>query len=164
MLKIEEVNDFDRFVALRDEWNLVLGRSGDNNVFLTWEGFLLGGVHFGKERELTVLLAQDGENIVAAAPLMRSNYNLFGFKLKKMELLGAETYRLPQLYPNGTQKRMHELFLNYLYDLDWDFLEFRDIPKYVSRQPVCVVFSTRGFCRMNECLAPATIFPRRVGG
>ncbi len=129
MLKVKEIDDFEQFVALRDQWNQVLSKSEDNNVFLTWEWLSTWWRHFGKERKLTVLLAQEGENIVAAAPLMISSYNLLGFKLKKMEFLGSEHTDYRNFILTQRRRECMKLFLNYLHELDWDFLEFRDIPE-----------------------------------
>ena len=90
MLKAKEVNDYSEFAELRSQWNHVLGNSEDNNVFLTWEWLSTWWRHYGKGRELVRLLALEEENILAVAPLMFSSYEFFGFKLKKLEFLGAE--------------------------------------------------------------------------
>jgi len=129
MLKVKEIDDFSQFVALRDQWNQVLSKSEDNNIFLTWEWLSTWWRHFGKGRKLRILLAQENETIIAAAPLMLSSYSLFGLKLRKMEFLGAEHTDYRNFILTRQKKECMRLFMNYLQGLDWDFLEFRDIPE-----------------------------------
>ncbi len=129
MLRIKELNDYGQFAELRKQWNDVLSKSDDNNVFLTWEWLSTWWRHFGKNRKLAILLVEDGEKIVAAAPLMYSNYDLFGFKLRKMEFLGAEHTDYRNFILTERKEECMKLFLKYLSTLDWDFLEFRDIPE-----------------------------------
>ncbi len=129
MLKIREIYDFDQFTGLREQWNQLLSKSDDNNVFLTWEWLSTWWRHFGKERKLRILLAHEGEEIVAAAPLMLSRYNLLGFKLKKLEFLGAEHTDYRNFILTRHKRECMRRFLNHIRNLDWDFLEFRDIPE-----------------------------------
>lgn len=129
MLRVRELNEYDQFMELREQWNDVLRKSKDNEVFLTWEWLSTWWKHYGKEKELMILLAEDGEKIVAIAPLVYSIYKLFGLGLRKMEFLGTQhtDYRNFIL----TEKKMEslKLFLKYLSKLNWDCLEFRNIPE-----------------------------------
>jgi len=67
MLRVREMNEYDQFVELRKPWK-----------------------HYGKERELRILLAEDGEKIVAIALLMYSIFKLFTLRLGKMEFLWTQ--------------------------------------------------------------------------
>jgi CelD/BcsL family acetyltransferase involved in cellulose biosynthesis len=129
VLKVKELNDYAQFSGLQTQWNEVLSKSNSNNVFLTWEWLSTWWKHFGKDRELAILLAMDNGEIVAAAPLMRSNYDLLGFKFKKMEFLGAEHTDVRNFILTNPNDDCIKLFLNYLCATEWDFLEFRDIPE-----------------------------------
>jgi CelD/BcsL family acetyltransferase involved in cellulose biosynthesis len=131
MLIIREVNEYDQLMELQEQWNDVLGKSEDNEVFLTWEWLSTWWRHYGKERELMILLAEDGEKIVAIAPLMRSRYTLplFGLGLRKIEFLGAEQTDYRNFILTEKKAESIRLFLKYLNKLNWDCLEFKNIPE-----------------------------------
>jgi CelD/BcsL family acetyltransferase involved in cellulose biosynthesis len=129
MLKVKELNEYDQFLELREQWNNVLSKSKDNEVFLTWEWLSTWWRHYGKDRELKILLAEDGEKIVAIAPLMCSIYKLFGLRLRKMEFLGGKHTDLRNFVLTDKGAESLKLFLKYLGKLDWDCLEFSEIPE-----------------------------------
>lgn len=130
MLRIKELNDYNQFIDLREKWNNVLKKSKDDDIFLTWEWFSTWWKHYGKDRELIILLAEDRNEIVAIAPLMYSVHELFELKLRKMEFIGTGTHTD---YSNFilTEKKWQslKLFLKYLTNLTWDCLELREIPE-----------------------------------
>jgi CelD/BcsL family acetyltransferase involved in cellulose biosynthesis len=129
MLRVRELNEYDQFIELREQWNDVLSKSKDNDVFLTWEWLSTWWRHYGEERELMILLAEDGEKIVAIAPLMCSFYKLFGLRLRKMEFLGTEHTDYRNFILTEKKAESLKLFLKYLSKLNWDCLEFRNIPE-----------------------------------
>jgi len=132
MLHIKEINEYNQFLDLRETWNNALKKSRDNNIFLTWEWLSTWWKHYGKESHLMILLAEEQNKIIAIAPLMHSVYRVFGFKLRKIEFIGASKH---SDYSNFilTEKKTEclKLFINYLndYPLKWNCLEFRGIPK-----------------------------------
>jgi CelD/BcsL family acetyltransferase involved in cellulose biosynthesis len=135
MLRVVEINTFDEFLALRREWNRILAKSRDNNIFLTWEYLSIFWKHFGKSSQLRVLCIRDEDEIIAIAPLRQFRYNfanLLGYEV--IEPLG---YR--GLMPEGgdytglllgeREEECLKLFLNYLFEHDnWDFVYLYDIP------------------------------------
>ncbi|MCJ7424825.1 GNAT family N-acetyltransferase [Candidatus Bathyarchaeota archaeon] len=156
MLRIKELNEYDQFAELREQWNDVLSKSKDNEVFLTWEWLSTWWRHYGKERELTILLAEDGEKIVGIAPLMRSIYNLFGLKLRKIQFIGAEhtDYRNFILTAKGSE--CSKLFIKYLSKLSWDCLEFGDIPE--TAESVAILRTMLGKTHMQNEMVVSNCF------
>lgn len=128
-MRVKEINEYDQFLELREQWNDVLSKSEDNDVFSTWEWLSTWWRHYGKERELMILLAEEGEKIVAIAPLMYSIYKLFGLKLRRIEFLGTEHTDYRNFILTEKKAESLKLFLRYLSKLDWDCLEFRNIPE-----------------------------------
>lgn len=129
MLRIKELNEYDQFIDLREQWNDVLKKSKDNNIFLTWEWLSTWWKHYGKERKLMILLAEDREKIVAIAPLTYSVYKLLGFRLRKIEFLGIEHTDYCNFILAERKEESLKLFLKYLNKLSWDCLELRPIPE-----------------------------------
>ena len=166
MLEITELNDYEQFIELRKEWNSVLAKSENNDLFLTWEWLSTWWKHFGNERELKILLAKDDKKIIAAAPLMCSNYKILGFRLRKLEFLGAEHTDYHNFILTERKGKCLKLFLKHLSKIDWDFLEFRDIPetpecdlylrkifgkKLLQNERVSSVCYYIPLCGTNEC-------------
>lgn len=128
MLRVREINEYDEIIEMREQWSDVLRRSRDNNIFLTWEWLSTWWKHYGKGRELVILLAHDGERLAAIAPLMHSVNGISGFRLSKIGFFTEHTdYR--NFILAEKEAECLKLFLKYLNTLDWDSLEFRDIPE-----------------------------------
>lgn len=144
MLKIREINDYSDFAQLREQWNDVLSRSDCDSVFLTWEWLSTWWRHFGKSRALAILLAQEGEEILAAAPLMYSNYDLIAFKIKKLEFLGAEHTDYRNFILTKRKVECIDSFMKYICRLNWDFLHLRQIP-----EPSSSILSMSRVCSRN---------------
>lgn len=132
MLHTEEINEYNRFLDLRETWNNILKKSRDDDIFLTWEYLWTWWKHYGKESQLMILLAEEENKIVAMAPLMRAAYRIFGFKLRKIEFIGASKHTdYSNFILTEKERECLKLFITYLNDhsSDWDCIEFRGIPE-----------------------------------
>ena len=130
MLSITEINSIDEFFELQDNWNRVLEKSKDNNVFLTWEFLSTFWNHFGGGKKLRILVTEDKNEIIAIAPLRQSRYNfgrLFGYNV--IEPLGYRGADYTGLILTERLTECFQLLLNYLTeDDDWDFIYLLDLP------------------------------------
>ena len=68
-LSTEVHTDAKSFAALRGEWNTLLGKSGTNTLFLTWEWQRTWWEWFGGESQLSIVSVRDGSELVGLAPL-----------------------------------------------------------------------------------------------
>ncbi|MEX1146587.1 MAG: GNAT family N-acetyltransferase [Acidimicrobiia bacterium] len=71
-LELRVVSDVAEFDRLRAPWNAACDASVDANVFLTWEWLRTWWEHFGAAAQLHVVTLWERDELVAAAPLMRS--------------------------------------------------------------------------------------------
>lgn len=134
MLSITEINTLSDFLELRHNWNKVLTRSRENNIFLTWEYLSTYWKHFGNKAKLRIICVKYKDDIIAIAPLRQSFYGFVGsIGYKVIEPLG---YR--GLMPSGgdytglllgkKEAECLKLFLKYLAeDDDWDFIYLYDV-------------------------------------
>ena len=80
MITVQEVTTRTGFEQLEPEWNALLTRSASNNIVLTFEWMSTWWQVFGdRGRQLYILVAREGDNIVGIAPLLRRtirHYNL----------------------------------------------------------------------------------------
>lgn len=128
-MKISELA-FEEFLDARSAWSSALQRSIDNHVFLTWEWLSIWWRHYGDKRKFLLITVNDGERILAAAPLMSSRYRLYGLELRKMEFIGtrASDYHSFLL----TQKRTQhgKMMVEYAgHAAEWDCIELREVPE-----------------------------------
>jgi hypothetical protein len=56
------------FDSLKEEWNSLLSRSADNNVFPSWEWLHTWWTLFNRHRQLFILTAREDERLIAVAP------------------------------------------------------------------------------------------------
>jgi len=129
-LKVREVDDFQ---GLEKIWNCALKKNllGDN-VFLTWEWLSIWWEHFGKGRKLLVLLVEDGDELLAIAPLMLSKYKLPSFgTVKKIEFLGTRTSDYNNFIILKKEMECLRLIIEYLVNsvTDWNWIELKEIPE-----------------------------------
>ncbi len=89
MLKVEKIENFDNFLAIRNEWNDVLGRSEANNFYLTHEWLSVWWKNLGCNKKLLVICVKENNEITALAPLMISRGTLMKFPVKKVEFIGS---------------------------------------------------------------------------
>lgn len=79
MLKVRKIDDF-RFIG-NDSWSDILKQSRQNYLFQTYEFLSAWWKNFGKnrkDRQLFILLVEDGSSLAAIAPLMVKRYPLLG--------------------------------------------------------------------------------------
>jgi CelD/BcsL family acetyltransferase involved in cellulose biosynthesis len=129
-MKIEEVKDFQ---SLKGSWNNLLKRNLlGNNVFLTWEWISTWWKHFGDGRKLLLLKVEDGNEVVAIAPLMLSKYKLpFFGTIKKVEFLGVKHSDYNNFIILKKEAECLRLILDYLLNVvtDWNWIELKEIPE-----------------------------------
>ena len=96
-MRAEVVRDWDAFVALRDEWNPLLARSGADSVFLTWD-WLRTWLDCGARdwRPLIVLVRAADGALLGIAPFYHADYRLLG-------VLPVRVLRLAGDFPTGAE-------------------------------------------------------------
>lgn len=128
-MKITEINRYDDFLALEDSWNNVLKKS-NHSFFSTWEWLSTWWKHYGDDKRLIILLAHENDEIVGIAPLMCSNHQMFGARMKKIEFIGTPDTDYCNFITTKKSEECINLFINYLHDLseNWDCIDLGEIP------------------------------------
>jgi CelD/BcsL family acetyltransferase involved in cellulose biosynthesis len=135
-LKIREINSFDDFLGLREDWNTFLSRC-DHTVFSTWEWLTTWWRHFGDGRKLVLLIAEENGKIFGIAPLMYSVKKIFGLRTAKIEFIGTRHSDYNDFIIAGNKEECLHLFLDYLrsgFKGKWDSIELNDIPETSATQ------------------------------
>lgn len=130
MLQVREVGDFE---SLRDKWDSLLKRNLlGNNVFLTWEWLSTWWKYFGGGRKLLLLLVEEGDKVLAIAPLMLTRYKLPGLgSINKIEFVGVRHSDYNNFIVLRKETDCLRLIVDYLMDnyAGWDWIELKEIPE-----------------------------------
>lgn len=129
MIKVDQLNDFSELEDLQDDWNQMLQRVRDRDIFSTWEWLWCWWKHFGKGRTLKILIAQENTEILGIAPLMLSKYSFLHLgKLRKIELIGTPNSDYNNFLLFKRPDTCLKTILNHLMkSTGWDLLELRDV-------------------------------------
>lgn len=134
-MKIIEINDFTDFIRLKPDWGNLLLES-EHSVFSTWTWLSTWWKHFGKNRELLLLLAEENQKLVAIAPLMVTTEPFSQLHRKKIEIIGTPDadYNSFILARTSEKEKVLYAFFKYLDSASkkWDILRFTDIPDYAG--------------------------------
>jgi CelD/BcsL family acetyltransferase involved in cellulose biosynthesis len=127
-VRITEIENYDDFIALKDRENGLLQKCG-NTIFSTWEWLSTWWRHFGKEKTLRVLVAEERDEILGIAPLMLSKYHLrYLGNFHRIEFIGSWDSDYNEFILAKQNTDCLKLFLNHLIEFsDWDSLELREI-------------------------------------
>src|SRR5207248_6693506 len=71
MITTTVIRTTDEFARLHDEWNTLLAASAADCAFLTHEWLFTWWKHLADGRELTIVTARDGGNLIGILPLAR---------------------------------------------------------------------------------------------
>ncbi|MFX1300843.1 MAG: GNAT family N-acetyltransferase [Promethearchaeota archaeon] len=148
---------FEEFLDSRTEWNSALRQSLDNHIFLTWEWLSCWWKHYGSRRDFILVTIKKDEKILAAAPLMNTEYKLFGMNLRKIEFIGAPASDYHSLLLTAKKPEYTRTMINYTNRItpDWDCFEFEEVPtdsetaavlRNISEEPFKLKEETSALC------------------
>jgi CelD/BcsL family acetyltransferase involved in cellulose biosynthesis len=165
-MKITEIAKYNDFISIKDEWTNVLNRC-NHSVFSTWEWLTTWWKHFGNDKKLVLLLAQENDEILGIAPLMYSVHKMFGVRQGKIEFLGTsisdDSRSSVSDYNDFVLTEKNEecvkLVIEYLNTrLDrWNCIDLLDIPQESKTLPVLSGI-TRSVKPVHKC--PFAALPR----
>ncbi|HBR14259.1 MAG TPA: hypothetical protein DD723_01795 [Candidatus Omnitrophica bacterium] len=90
----EIIRDTNAFIAMRDEWNAVLAKSGINNPFLSHEWLSAWWKGYGHDKELFIVSFKDGERFIGFVPLMKYGTKLTGISIQAVGFLSNHWTRM----------------------------------------------------------------------
>ena len=83
----EIVTNTGRFLELEREWNDAVSRAGVTHPFLRHEWFRTWWECFGARHALHIVIVRSGPGIIAIAPLMIEQTQMYGLPIRKLDLL-----------------------------------------------------------------------------
>ena len=130
-MKVVQLDSFDEIREFGIHWNNLVESSKDNHIFLTLEWLATWWKYYRAHRELVLLAVKDNDKVLAVAPLMESTYELFGFKLRKIEFIGTPASDYHSFILTEKSPSCVRMFLDYIngYSNAWDCMELKEIPE-----------------------------------
>jgi len=132
-VKVERIASIDEFVSLADEWDDLLEKSGQANVFLTHEWMLSWWKVYGDGGNLFILICRSVENgaLVGILPLYRKREGYFPRVNILRFIAGSNVgsdFLEPIFLPNSHQQ-IFEAFFEFLNKIiyKWDVIEFSSV-------------------------------------
>ena len=135
-VELEIVRELDRFLHLELSWNLLLGQSRHDELFLRHEWLRCWWKAFGKSSKLFVHVLRDGGNLLGAAPLMIRFGMYRGLPARVVSFMeNHNTFRSDFLYAPGNDAFV-DLVVRFLlqHRAEWDLVELNNIP---DDSPTC---------------------------
>ncbi len=136
-MRYETLTEYDEFVELRNEWNLLLSKSKANTIFLRWE-WLDAWWHAYRTTEMLqiIIFRNEADELVGIAPFV-SNCIPTGLliKAKALYFMGIRFDRKLTEYMDLIVESDHEdeicseLVRIINKQLDWDILIFPEVPE-----------------------------------
>jgi CelD/BcsL family acetyltransferase involved in cellulose biosynthesis len=89
-MRLDVVTDEPGFLALREEWNALLGMSRANTIFLTWEWAHTWWRHLSGGAALRLVVVRSGREVVAIAPWLVRDRDVLRLELiPTLQFLGT---------------------------------------------------------------------------
>ena len=112
---IRVVKEAKELESLSPLWDSLLQKCGDEkSIYLTHEWVTAWWRHFGKDKQLNILLAEKDHQAVGIVPLMKTIYKLGFLRLHALETIGSVNCNLVWLVPPESREEVMTAFLSYL--------------------------------------------------
>lgn len=138
MITVNKITTRDELDRLEPVWNRLLAESAANSITLTWEWLVTWWDVFGADRELNILVASDGQEIIGIAPLLKRTVQHYGLlPFRRLELLASGEDEADEICSDyldfiirkGREEATVKALLDYLFktDCDWDEILLTDV-------------------------------------
>jgi CelD/BcsL family acetyltransferase involved in cellulose biosynthesis len=146
---VEEVTDLATFQALDREWNETVSRAGIPHPFLRHEWVRTWWDAFGADKRLHILVVRAAGRIIAIAPLMRENTQMYGLTVRRLQfLMNDHTPRTDVIVADRPADAYRAIWNNLRQHRDlWDMLKLAQLP---GESPTHTFFS--GLAAADSCL------------
>lgn len=120
MLTIEKISKLSELLELKDIWNNLLARNEDYNIpYLTHGWFSTAYEYLDKDKELSVLLIKDENQVIGIAPLLLSREKLLGFPIKRIGFVKNANTPYQDFILTEKKEECFRLILQYLKRNSW---------------------------------------------
>ena len=158
--QIEVVRDIDRFNSIEAEWDSLVDRSGVDRLLLSHTWFRTWWEAFSKDERLHVITVRSGSRLVAAAPMMRMQTNIYGFRAESLHAIyNPHTPRCDFIVQNDQGPPVYEaVWRELVADTSCDVIVLAQIPEESRTIPAMEGVARRHGWLSGQWAAPASPF------
>lgn len=127
-MELSLINNIDSFERIKDEWNALLARSGNDTLYLRHEWLSNWYKANGENSELIVVLVKSKGELTGAAPLMAKKNKRLGLPVREVTFINDANWTLGDFILTVKKEPVFEKMLNYLFTLEWDIVDLCGIP------------------------------------
>ena len=129
-LQIEVVRDIERFNCIASEWDGLVRLCAADAVFLSHTWFRTWWELFGRGNELHVVTVRSRGELVAAAPMMRTQARIYGFEAAALHAIyNAHTPRYDFIVGNQDPRLYEAIWNNLIAEDCCDLIVLAQIPE-----------------------------------
>jgi len=128
IIRLTEIDDIDQ-----TQWNDLLRDSEINEIFLTYQWIKCWWNCFGLNKELFILIAREGGQVIGIAPLMLSSKGWGKLRYTVVEFLGTgeSDYCDFIVAPDNKERVLQEFLAFFGTRTDsWDVISLRNVPEH----------------------------------
>jgi CelD/BcsL family acetyltransferase involved in cellulose biosynthesis len=127
-ISIRHIRNLEEFEALREQWNQLLAERQRKTAFLTWEWLSAWWKIHQNKGELWLVTAWINDQLVGAAPLMKTSLWKHGLQFRLLHSLGAPNCDESDFPVRNGDLQIVQALCNYLYSqrAQWDAIELNE--------------------------------------
>ena len=127
-ISIRHIQNMEEFEDLRDQWSQLLESRQRKTTFLTWEWLSAWWNHYKENRELWLITAWEGDELVGVAPLMKTNMRKHGVQFRLLHSLGSPNCDESDFPVRNGDLQIVNALCDYLYShrKQWDAIELNE--------------------------------------
>jgi len=130
-MEISIITEFDKFLALKEEWNRALKKSRSNTFFLTYEWLANWWEFYGFGHKLFIIIIRERGEIIAAAPFMIKIQKFGPLVLyRRLQFIAHDVSDYMDLIITGKEQECFELIFECVKNNQncWNWAEFIYLP------------------------------------
>ena len=133
-ISIRHIRNLEEFEALRNEWTQLLEGRPRKTAFLTWEWLSAWWKHYRDDKELWLITAWIGGELVGAAPLMKSSTLKHGLRFRLLHSLGSPNCDESDFPVRNEDLQIVKALCDYLHSerAHWDAIELNEFESEAS--------------------------------
>jgi CelD/BcsL family acetyltransferase involved in cellulose biosynthesis len=129
-MQVIRIEDDSDFYSLEADWNQLLKKSSNDNVFLTWDWLYTWWSFYKEGKDLCILLVKEADELLGIAPLYLCTQRVIGIPVRFLRIMGDEevcSEYLDIIVKNDKVEHVYSLLCDYIINfIKWDVLFFSD--------------------------------------
>lgn len=168
MIKLQEIKTLADFINLQASWNILLEKSDNNTIFLTWEWLKIWLETFQGDAQIIIILGYtEQKELIGIAPLIIKKRKIMGISMRCMELIGSGDEVSPDqlsfIVPKCYKLDFSQTVFNYLKERNykWDISCFKGMQEDDELLKIIkLIFKTEKSITSSDGICPYVKLPK----